>query len=204
MLPVPLPCSWAPAERFSAWLVQRGHSTCSCTSHLCQGTVQGLLSSGSSSAAGKLQLATKKGGVRPRGSSKRDVFGIAAPAASSSLVCLIFALLSPHQSSLELERPVWHEKAAAAPGLRDTAGGAWHPLPARGTGTGQPQPSCPEWELVLAHPRQSPRDELSVSLLTPQRPSDPAAVCPHTVQDPPALLAQGLAGCSSKIPHLDT
>lgn len=67
------------------------------------------------------QLGTKKREFRPRGSSKRDVFGIAVPRASSSLVCLIFALLSPHQSSLELQQPVWHEKAAAAPGLRDTS-----------------------------------------------------------------------------------
>lgn len=68
-------------------------------------------------------MATKKGGFRPRGSSKRDVFGIAVPTVSSSLVCVIFALLSPHQSCLELQRAVWHKKApaAAAPGLRDTS-----------------------------------------------------------------------------------
>lgn len=159
-------------------------------------------------------MATKKGGFGPRGSSRRDAFGIAVPTASSSLVCLIPASLSLHQSGLELQRPVRHEKAAAAaaspPGLRETSqllgepASGWYPLPSCGTATGQPQPGCPKWELVLAHARQSPRDEPGASLLTPQGPLAPAAVCPHTVQDSTALPAQGLAGCRSKIPHLDT
>lgn len=78
--------------------------------------------------------------VWTKGQLQRDAFGIAAPTASSSLAWLIPALLSLNQSGLELQRPVWHEKApAAAPSLRHipAAGRAWHPLPACGTATAQ-------------------------------------------------------------------
>lgn len=105
---------------FSAWLLQRGHSTCICASQ----AVLGLLSSGSNQHCWEVAAGHQKGGFGPRGSSKRNAFGIGVPLASSSLVCLIPVSPSPHQSGLELQWPVWHQKAAAAaalPGLRETS-----------------------------------------------------------------------------------
>lgn len=195
LLPVPLSRSYR--EVFSAWLVQRGHSTRSCTSHLCQGTVQGLLSSGSSQRCWKLQLATKREGLdqgaAPRGMFLAQLCPQPLPPLFVSFLlhrartgpALNFSDLSGIRKQLLLlllapeTHPSCWESLASSPCL-------WH---CHRAATAQ----LSQWELLLAHPRQSPRDEPGVSLLTPQRPSDPTA-----------LLAQGLAACSSKIPSLDT
>lgn len=121
VLPAPLPWFWAPAESCSVPGWCKGVTAHPAVpARLCWG----CWALGEASAAGKLQLATKNGGFGPRGSSKRNAFGVAVPTASSSLVCLIPALPSPHQSGLELSVTCLAQKAAAAaapPGLRETS-----------------------------------------------------------------------------------